>query len=132
MKKLIVCGALLAMCCTPCLLTTALAQDKGPTDIVLQSTIDPAKPPKPSVFPHGAHQSRLECKTCHHSKSAEGKRISYAEGQKIEKCETCHNTKVTGMPEKINTFKKAAHAMCQDCHKKNKTELAKCSVCHKK
>jgi hypothetical protein len=132
MKKLIVCGALLAMCCTPCLLTTALAdENKGPADILLQSTIDPAKKPKPSVFPHGAHQSRLECKTCHHSKSEEGKRISYVDGQKIEKCETCHNTKVADMPETLNTFKKAAHALCQDCHKKNKPELAKCSVCHK-
>ena len=54
------------------------------------------------------------------------------EGQKIEKCETCHNTKAAGMPEKLNTFKGAGHALCQDCHKKTKPELAKCSVCHKK
>lgn len=131
MKKLIVGGALLALCCAPCLLGSALAADKGPAEITLQSTIDPASKPKPSLFPHGAHQSRLECKTCHHGKGADGKRISYDEGQKIEKCETCHNSKDATMPEKVNTFKKAAHAMCQGCHKKNKPELAKCSVCHK-
>jgi hypothetical protein len=72
----------------------------------------------------------MECKTCHHSKGPDGKRIEYAEGQKIEKCETCHNSKA-GMPEKVNTFKNAAHALCQDCHKKTKPELAKCTVCHK-
>jgi hypothetical protein len=131
MKKLIVCGALLAVCCAPCLLSIAQAADKGPAEITLQSTMDPAKTPKPAHFPHGEHQSRLECKTCHHTKGAEGKRISYVEGQKIEKCETCHNTKAAGMPETVNTFKNAAHALCQDCHKKNKPELAKCSVCHK-
>ena len=131
MKKLIVCGALLAVCCAPCLLSSAVAADKGPEVITLESTIDPAPKPKPAYFPHGEHQSRLECKTCHHSRGADGKRISYVEGQKIEKCETCHNTKEATMPDKVNKFQKAAHAMCQACHKKNKPELAKCTVCHK-
>jgi hypothetical protein len=130
MKKLLACGALLAFCCAPCLLGVAQAADKGPAEITLQSTIDPAKTPKPAQFPHGAHQARLECKTCHHGKGPDGKRVSYEEGQKIEKCETCHNTKA-GMPDAVNTFKNAAHALCQDCHKKNKPELAKCAVCHK-
>ena len=131
MKKLLLCGALMAFCCAPCLALSALAADKGPAEITLQVAVDPAASPKPAQFPHAAHQSRLECKTCHHSKSAEGKRLSYSEEQKIEKCETCHNSKATDMPENVNTFKKAAHALCQDCHKKNKPELAKCTVCHK-
>jgi hypothetical protein len=130
MKKWLACGAVVAVCCAPCLMGIAQAADNGPAEITLQSTIDPAKTPKPAQFPHAAHQSRLECKTCHHSKGADGKRISYEEGQKIEKCETCHNSKA-GMPEKLGTFKNAAHALCQDCHKKNKPELAKCTVCHK-
>ena len=130
MKKMLVYGAILAFCCAPCLVGVAMAGDKGPAEITLQSTIDPAKPPKPAQFPHGVHQARLECKTCHHSKNADGKRLSYAGGQKIEKCETCHNSKA-GMPDKLNTFKGAAHALCQDCHKKNKPELIKCGVCHK-
>ncbi len=131
MKKMLVYGAILAFCCAPCLISVATAADKGPAEITLQSTIDPASKPKPAQFPHGAHQARLECKTCHHSKDAEGKRIDYAEGQKIEKCETCHNKKST-MPATINTFKGAGHALCLDCHKKNKPELAKCGTCHKK
>ncbi|MGD9949566.1 MAG: cytochrome c3 family protein [Desulfobulbus sp.] len=131
MKKLIVCGALLAVCCAPSLLINAQAADKGPAEITLQSTIDGKPTPKPAQFPHGEHQSRLECKTCHHGKGADGKRVSYVEGQKIEKCETCHNTKVAEMPAKVNTYMKAAHQLCKDCHKKNKPELAKCTVCHK-
>lgn len=132
MKKMLAFGAILAFCCAPCFIGVATAADKGPAEIILQSTIDPAKPAKPAQFPHGAHQARLECQSCHHSKGEDGKRISYVEGQKIEKCETCHNTKA-GMPDKINTFKNAAHALCRDCHRKNnKPELVKCSACHKK
>ena len=132
MKKMLACGAFLVFGCAPCLIGLAATADKGPAELTLQSTIDPAKPPKPAQFPHGAHQARLECKTCHHGKGADGKRASYVEGQKIEKCETCHNTKATGMSDKVNTFKGAAHTLCQDCHKKNKPELVKCGVCHKK
>lgn len=110
---------------------SVLAVDKGPAEIVLQATIDPAPTPKPSAFPHAAHQSRLECKTCHHGKGADGKQIPYAEGQKIEKCETCHNSKA-GLPEKVGTYKNAAHALCQTCHRQNNPDLAKCTVCHKK
>jgi len=131
MKKMLMCGALLLCCCTAGYVGFASAADKGPAEMTLQATIDPATTPKPAQFPHAAHQGRLECGTCHHSKGADGKQVAYTDGQKIEKCETCHNSKA-GMPEKVNTFKNAAHALCQDCHKKNKPELAKCGVCHKK
>jgi hypothetical protein len=130
MKKTLLCGALVLACCAAVLIGPAMAADKGAAELTLQATIDPAATPKPSKFPHAAHQERLECGICHHSKGADGKRVAYAEGQKIEKCETCHNSKA-GMPDKINTYKNAAHALCQDCHKKTKPELAKCTVCHK-
>lgn len=131
MKKMLLYSAILLCSCAIGLASTAGAADKGPAEMTLQATIDPATPPKPSQFPHGAHQSRLECGTCHHSKGADGKRVDYVETQKIEKCETCHNSKA-GMAEKVNTYKNAAHALCKDCHTKNKPELAKCGVCHKK
>ena len=134
MKRVLVSGILLAFCCAPCSLgeaTTAGDTDKGPAEMTLLTTLDPEKPPKPAVFPHGAHQARLGCKTCHHGKTAEGKRLSYVAGQKIEKCETCHNSKA-GMPEKWGSFKNVAHALCQSCHRKNRPELTECKVCHKK
>lgn len=130
MKKLLLYAGLLLCTGAAAVAGVAVAADKGPAEITLQSTIDPATTPKPSQFPHAAHQGRMECKVCHHSKGPDGKKIDYVEGQKIEKCETCHNSKA-GMPEKLSTFKNAAHALCQDCHKKTKPELAKCGVCHK-
>lgn len=130
MNKVLMCGALLLCCCTACYVGLASASDKGPAEITLQATIDPAPTPKPAQFPHATHQGRLECGTCHHGKGPDGKQAPYTEGQKIEKCETCHNSKA-GMPDKVNTFKNAAHALCQDCHKKTKPELGKCTVCHK-
>jgi hypothetical protein len=131
MKKTLLLSVFVACCCIPFSLGEATTADKGSMEMTLQSTLDPAKPANPVQFPHGAHQARLECRTCHHSKTAEGKRLSYVEGQKIEKCETCHNSKA-GLPEKLSTFKNAAHTLCQGCHRKNKPELVKCSVCHKK
>jgi len=131
MKKTLICGVFVAFCCIPFSLGKATSGDRGSQEIILQSTLDPAKPSKPAYFPHAAHQIRLECKTCHHSKSEEGKRLSYFDGQKIEKCESCHNSKA-GLPEKISTFKNAAHTLCQGCHRKNNLDLVKCTVCHKK
>ncbi len=131
MKKMLICSAILFCSCAVGLVGIAGAADKGPAEITLQATVDPAPTPKPAQFPHGAHQGRLECGTCHHGKGADGKRIAYVEGQKIEKCETCHNSKA-GMPEKVSTFKNAAHAVCKECHSKTKPELAKCTTCHKK
>ena len=131
MRKTLLFSAILLWSCAIGLASTACAADKGPAEITLQATIDPATAPKPALFPHGAHQAKMECGTCHHGKGADGKRVAYVEAQKIEKCETCHNSKA-GMPEKVNTFKNAAHALCKDCHAKDKPELAKCGVCHKK
>jgi len=133
MNKGLIFSAILACSCAVGLGGAANAADKGPAEMTLQATVDPATTPKPAQFPHGAHQGRLECGACHHSKGEDGKRVAYVEGQKIEKCETCHNSKA-GMPEKINTYKNAAHALCKDCHAKakDKPELVKCTTCHKK
>ena len=129
-KKALVCSVFMVLCCIPVFAGEATVIGKNDSEFVLRSTIDPAKPAKPAYFPHAAHQARLECKTCHHSRTAEGKRLSYAEGQTIAKCESCHNSK-TNMQERIATFKNAAHTLCQGCHRKNNPDLVKCIVCHK-
>ncbi|MCL2790443.1 MAG: cytochrome c family protein [Desulfobulbus sp.] len=131
MRKALICGVFVAFCCIPCAMGASTDIDKGAAKLVLQSTIDMAKPAKPASFPHGAHQARLECKTCHHGKTAEGKRLSYAEGHKIEKCESCHNSKA-GISPQLASFKNAAHTLCQGCHRKNNPDLVNCAVCHKK
>lgn len=104
---------------------------KGPAEMTLTSTVDPAKKAKPALFPHAKHQEKLKCGECHHSKDDAGKQTAYVEGMKIQKCESCHN-KAAGMPKKLTTFKEAAHANCKSCHKKTDKKLAKCNVCHPK
>jgi hypothetical protein len=116
---------------------TCQAADKGPAEMVLKSTVDPAKKAKLAFFPHATHQETFDCATCHHSKDDAGKQVAYTEGQKIEKCDVCHNTKAAGMDKKLNTFKGAAHARCKTCHKALKKEgkdagPTKCGGCHKK
>ncbi len=132
MKKLTLCAVSVALAFGLCFAGASLAAvDKGPAEIILKSTIDPAKKAKPVVFPHAKHQERLKCGECHHSKGADGKQVAYVEGQKNEKCESCHN-KAAGMPKKLETFKKAAHVNCKGCHKAKDKKLAKCTVCHPK
>lgn len=130
------------------LVGSGMAQDeKGPEEIVLKTVKDPAKKPRTVTFPHREHQSRLECKTCHHRKGADGKQLPYEEGQKIQKCEECHFTG-SGMPSKkdkakgilkLDTFKDAAHNRCRVCHKSEKKKnpelkkkWKKCLPCHVK
>lgn len=137
MKKVLVCSAFLAIFCAVGFTGTCFASDKGPADLTLESTIDPAKKPKPAIFPHAKHQETLKCGDCHHSKDDAGKQVAYVEGQKIEKCESCHNSKAE-MPKKLATFKGAAHANCKECHTKtakadeSKKALKKCTTCHPK
>lgn len=132
MRRLTLCAVSVALAFGLCFAGASLASDeKGPAEMALKSTVDPAKKPKPAMFPHAKHQERLECGECHHSKDADGKQVAYVEGQKIEKCESCHN-KAAGMPKKLSTFKQAAHANCKSCHKKTDKKLAKCTVCHPK
>lgn len=111
--------------------------DNGPTEMTLQATKDPAKKPKPAVFPHKAHQERLACAECHHG-AKDGKQVAYIDGQEIQKCESCHY-KGSGMPEKLETFKDAAHQNCRECHKQAaadnpdlKDKFKGCLPCHAK
>ncbi len=128
MKKLLIAAIAMAFLCTTGLL--AMAGDTGPAEMILKSTVDPAKKPKPVKFPHAEHQKRLKCGECHHTKGDDGKQVAYTEGMKIQKCETCHNKKA-GMPKGLETFKNAAHKNCKGCHKKSgKKGLTKCKTCH--
>ncbi len=107
------------------------AADQGPADIVIN---EGGK--KPATFPHKKHQDAFGCAECHHG-MADGKQVPYADGQEIQKCDTCHNKDVLAGKkagkEKLDTFKGAGHANCLACHKENDNkELKKCTTCHKK
>ena len=110
--------------------------EKGPEEITLRSTVDPAKKAKLAIFPHAVHQGNFECAKCHHSKDDAGKQAAYSEEIAISKCETCHN-KASSMPKKLNTFKNSAHQLCKGCHTSLKKEgkkagPTKCNGCHRK
>lgn len=126
MKKIALYAVATALVMGFCFTATSFANDKGPADMTLVS----AAGKKPAVFPHAEHQSRLACGDCHHSKDADGKQVAYVEGQKIEKCEACHNDSMTD--KKLNSYKGVGHANCKECHKKADKKLAKCGVCHPK
>jgi len=93
----------------------------GPADITLQT--ESAR--KPADFPHRQHQDAYSCTACHHAK--DGIMI-------IDKCANCHNVDISNAD--VNSYKKAAHKMCKDCHKKvNDAGMdapIKCSGCHTK
>ncbi len=138
MKKLTLCAVLATFALGLCFSGTALAEaDKGAADITLESTVDPGKKAKPSLFPHAKHQETLACADCHHGMDADGKQVAYVDGQEIGKCESCHFKAGKIADKKLNTFKGAAHANCQACHKaedkkSGEKKLGKCAVCHPK
>ncbi len=109
--------------------------NKGPAEMVLQTTKDKASVPKPAKFPHAVHQAIYKCAECHHTKK-DGKQSPYVDGMAIQKCEDCHFTG-SGMPSetdeakgivKLDTFKDAAHARCRVCHNKIKEEKPELKV----
>ena len=136
MKKTLICATALAFLTCVAFTGSAFATEKGPADITLESTIDKAKKAKPAIFPHAKHQETLKCTDCHHG-AADGKKVDYTDGMKIEKCESCHN-KAAGMPKKLETFKAVAHKNCKGCHSDiakadpSKKALKSCKACHPK
>ena len=133
-KNALICACAVAFLCFAGM---SIASDPGPADMVLQAEKDKAKKPKPAVFPHKMHQEVAKCADCHHS-AKDGKQVAYEDGQKIEKCESCH-FKGSGLSKKVETFKGAAHENCKGCHKtvvEAKPELKDafkgCLPCHPK
>ena len=138
MKKVIILAVTVAFLCTAGLISNTMAseEDKGPADITMG---EGGK--KPAIFPHAAHQEKLKCADCHHSKDADGKQVAYVDGQKVEKCATCHNAEANADKKHVmHSEKNAAHGNCRVCHKAKDKELAnekdkalaKCTVCHPK
>jgi hypothetical protein len=138
MKKTLICGVAVAFVAAFALAGVSFADgDKGPAEMTMN-----ADGKKPALFPHAAHQEKIKCGECHHSKSADGKQVAYVEGQKIEKCASCHTgdmlkdgaNKVKGK----TAMQRAGHGNCLKCHKAEakkdpaKKGLKKCSNCHPK
>ena len=123
----------------------APAAQKAPDTMQVKSALypNPTKGPVPA-FTHKKHSAeyKVACAECHHVYK-DGKNV-WKEGDKVEKCEACHNEPtVTGemkLPpdkQKLN-LKIAFHKNCQGCHqdlkKKDPAKYAKipvtCVQCH--
>ncbi len=114
--------------------------DKGPAEITMVDST--AKKPKSAIFPHAAHQKDITCGECHHGIDDAGKQVPYKEGDKIEKCVTCHTGDMLKEgPNKVkgkSAMKRAGHGNCLKCHseiaKKDEKMKAmkKCTTCHPK
>lgn len=114
------------------------ANELGPKEIILKSTVDPSENPRLAFFPHAQHQKEYYCSTCHHITDKNGKKIPFDQGMKVEKCESCHNKAAAyrGMPEKLTPLKNVAHLRCKGCHRKLKKEGKStgpitCKGCHR-
>ena len=129
MKKALICGVALAFVCSLGFVGMSMAEEKGPAEITM------ADGKKPAVFPHAKHQETIKCGECHHSKGDDGKQVAFVEGQKIEKCATCHTgdmLKDSGIKGKT-AMQRAGHGNCLTCHKTQENKaLKKCSTCHPK
>ncbi len=121
-KKSVICTAALAFLMS---FSVAAMADNGPAEITLG-----AGGKKPVEFNHAKHQEHFKCAECHHSKDAHGAQVAYVEGQKIEKCEACHDGSMSN--KKVKKFKGAAHVNCKGCHKAEKKGPTKCKGCHVK
>jgi hypothetical protein len=130
MKSSRVISVVVAVCFGLTMAGVAVAADKGPETITFK-----CEKKGDVVFGHAKHQESVTCGDCHHFKGPDGKQVPYAEGQKIEKCSTCHTAEMTASA--LNSSKKALHKNCKGCHKAAKKEgktaaPTKCAGCHPK
>ena len=121
---------LIAVCFGLVMAGVAVAADKGQETITFKG-----EKKGDLVFGHVKHQESATCGDCHHSQDPDGKQIPYVEGQKIEKCGTCHTAEMAAPA--LNSSKKALHKNCKGCHKAeankgNKAAPTKCAGCHPK
>lgn len=115
-KKIVLCLAALALVCGVAGFAVAAS---GPETI----TFDTAKKGGTSVsFMHHAHQGRMECAECHHTKNADGTQGGYVAGQEA-KCASCHV---------LGKASDNIHKNCKGCHKEKGAGPTSCNDCHKK
>jgi hypothetical protein len=122
-RKIVLCVAVLAMVCGFSAISMA---GEGPETSTIST---PKKGDTNVVFQHWAHQARMECAECHHTKNADGTQGPYVAGQEA-KCATCHDGSLANA--KVATAKNAAHENCKGCHKDGGKGPTKCGDCHTK
>jgi hypothetical protein len=134
------------MCSVAFLGLSGAAEQKVPAVITIKSTLWKDHTKSAVTFDHKKHQEdyKIKCTECHHVYK-DGKNV-WKEGDKVEKCQKCHNEptikgekKLPKDKQKLN-LKLAFHENCQGCHKKlkrkDKAKYGKipttCIKCHPK
>ena len=111
----------------------------APDDIAIKSSVWKKKKYEDPKLTHKKHaeEYKIQCDQCHHIYT-DGKN-TWKEGQKVDKCETCHTSAKTGKAlreasaeEKKLSLYKAFHDNCKGCHKDQQKGPIKCIECHPK
>jgi hypothetical protein len=143
MKRSKVISMVVAVCFGLVMAGVAVATDKGPETITMDSKVY-AKHTKALVtFSHAKHNVdyKIACTECHHVYQ-DGKNV-WKEGDEVKKCDSCHTgAKAPKEPalskaEKIKGYHYSAiHENCKGCHKvamkEGKAAPTKCTECHPK
>ena len=125
----------------------AMATDKGPETITMDSKVYETHKKALVTFSHAKHNVdyKITCAECHHVYQ-DGKNV-WKEGDEVQKCEVCHTGAKApkakeGEPalskeEKIKGYHYSAiHENCKECHKAAKKDgkaaPTKCTECHPK
>ena len=134
------------MCSVALLGLSGAAEQKAAEVMDLQATLWKTHTKGPVNFQHKKHAKEYgaKCEDCHHV-IENGKNV-WKEGDKVQKCQECHNEptikgekKLPKDKQKLN-LKLSYHKNCQGCHKKlKKKDKAKygkipttCIKCHTK
>jgi len=134
---------LVAVCFGLVMAGVAVATDKGPETITMDSKVYPKHKKSLVTFSHQKHNVdyKVACNDCHHVYK-DGKNV-WKEGDEVKKCDCCHSgAKAPKEPklskkEKIKGYHYAAiHENCKGCHKAavkdGKVAPTKCNECHPK
>jgi hypothetical protein len=134
---------LVAVCFGLVMAGVAVANDKGPETITMDSKVFPEHKKSLVTFNHAKHNVdyKVVCAECHHVYQ-DGKNV-WKEGDEVKKCDVCHTgAKAPKEPalskeEEIKGYYYSAiHENCKGCHmtavKEGKVAPTKCAECHPK
>jgi len=143
MRSRKVLSLLIAVCFGLVMAGVAVAADKGPETITMDSKVYAKHKKSLVVFSHHKHNVdyKVACDDCHHVYK-DGKNV-WKEGEAVQKCDACHSGAKAPKEPKLSKEEQikgyhysAIHENCKVCHKaaakEGKAAPTKCGECHPK
>ncbi|MDL1958830.1 MAG: cytochrome c family protein [Deltaproteobacteria bacterium] len=143
MKSSKVISMVVAVCFGLVMAGVAMATDKGPETITMDSKVFAKHKKSLVIFNHAKHNVdyKIACTECHHVYK-DGKNV-WKEGDAVQKCDACHTGAKAPKEPKLSKEEQikgymysAIHENCKSCHKAAKKEgkaaPTKCTECHPK